>query len=116
MRDDGVYLDHIAESLRRIEQYLGGTPGAPDSHLFYEDPRTQDAVLRRLETAADAASHLSRELKARHPGIPWRQIGAFRNILAHGYADLDLDQVWLAVANDLTALRTVVDEERGSSP
>lgn len=116
MRDDGVYLDHIAESIRRIEQYLGGVPGTPEPRLFYEDPRTQDAVLRRLETAADAASRLSRELKARHPAIPWRQIGAFRNILAHGYMDLDLDQVWQAVANDLTALRTVIDEERGFSP
>ena len=116
MRDDGVYLDHIAESIRRIDQYLGATSGAPDPRLFYEDPRTQDAVLRRMETAADAASHLSAALKARHPEIPWRQIGAFRNILAHGYTDLDPDQVWQAVANDLSALRAVIDEERGFSP
>lgn len=96
-----------------MEHYLAGASGALDEHLFYEDRRTQDAVLRRMETLADATSHLSNALKARHPEIPWRQISDFRNVLAHGYTDIRLDRVWQSIVLDLPALTTVVDAELG---
>ena len=113
MRDDTVYLRHIAESIDLVEQYLAGAGGASSQALFYDDRRTQDAVLRRMETLADAASHLSEALKARHPEIPWRQIGDFRNVLAHGYTDIRLDRVWRAITRDLPTLKAVVHEELG---
>ncbi len=113
MRDDGVYLGHIAESIDLVERYLARAEGTLDEDLFYGDPRTQDAVLRRMETLADAASHLSEALKARHVGIAWREISDFRNVLAHGYTDIRLDRVWRAIIVDLPALKVVVEEELG---
>jgi uncharacterized protein with HEPN domain len=115
VRDDLVYLRHIAGSVALIEQYLAMANGAWDKTLFYDDQRTQDAVLRRMETLADAASHLSDTLKSRHPQIPWRQINDFRNVLAHGYTDIHLDRVWQAITTDLPILATVVREELGRS-
>jgi uncharacterized protein with HEPN domain len=116
LRDDRIYLAHISESIDLIQLYLTGTDGAPDRDLFYQDRRTQDAVLRRLETLADAASHLSERIKVRHTEIPWRHISDFRNVLAHGYTDIRLDRVWEAVTDDLSALKGVVREElRGTS-
>lgn len=114
MRDDSVYLQYIAESIGLVDQYLVGADGALSQDLFLTDPRTQDAVLRRAETLADAASHLSDALKARHPEIGWRQISDFRNALAHGYADVRLDLVWRAIVADLPALKAVIDDELGS--
>ena len=113
MRDDTIYLQHSAESIGLVGLYLAGADGAMSQDLFHDDRRTQDAVLRRMETLADAASHLSGAPKARHPAIPWRQIGDFRNVLAHGYADIRLDRVWQAIAGDLPALTAVVNEELG---
>ena len=95
---------------------MAGPHGAPNEATFHADQRTQDAVLRRMETLADAASHLSDELKARHPSIPWRQITDFRNVLAHGYADIRLDRVWRAIVADLPALQAVVQMELGRPP
>lgn len=113
MRDDAGYLRHIAESIALVGQYLTGVDGGLSQELFCDDRRTQDAVLRRMETLADAAGHLSDVLKARHPAIPWRQIGDFRNVLAHGYTDIRLDRVWRAILVDLPALNAVVHEELG---
>jgi uncharacterized protein with HEPN domain len=110
VRDDLVYLEHLRESIRLVQQYLGETETL-DERLFYSDPRTQDAVLRRMETLADAAIHLSDELKARHPQIQWREIGDFRNVLAHGYTDIRLDRVWRAIVEDLPEIMAVVYEE-----
>lgn len=103
---DGDLLRYIQESIARIERYTYGGREA-----FFAEPMVQDAVLRRLETLADAASHLSGELKARHPELRWRAIYGFRNVAAHGYLDLDLARVWDTVAAHLPALETVVDEE-----
>jgi len=111
VRDDPVYLEHVNESLSLIEGYLIGPEGNLQRNLFYDDQRTQDAVLRRLETLSDAASHLSDALKARHPEIPWRQIGDFRNVLAHGYTDILLDEVWRVINDDLGALKVVIQAE-----
>ncbi len=118
MRDDSVYLRHIAASMALVKEYLTCADGDPSQQLFYKDQRAQDAGLRRLETLADAAGHLSTDLKTRHPTIPWRQISDFRNVLAHGYADIRLDRAWSAIVVDRSALKAVVHEElgRASSP
>ncbi|MHB8576389.1 MAG: HepT-like ribonuclease domain-containing protein [Dehalococcoidia bacterium] len=102
-----MYLRHIAESIDLVGEYVGGA----NQSLFLNDHRTQDAVLRRLETLADAAGHISDTLKTRHPDVPWRQISDFRNVLAHGYTDIRLDRVWEAITADLPVLRAVVQEE-----
>jgi uncharacterized protein with HEPN domain len=68
-------------------------------------------VLRRLEILADAAGHLSGELRARHPEVEWRRINDFRNVLAHAYMEIQLDLVWSVIEDDLPALKVVVDAE-----
>lgn len=110
MRDDTIYLAHIQESIDRVRQYT-----AEGERVFYDDVRTRDAVLRRMETLADAASHLSSGLREKYPGIPWRQIADFRNVLAHGYVDIRLERVWDAVVNDLPALAELTERELGTT-
>lgn len=116
MRDDTVCLRHISQSAELIAGYLSGADGVLNQDMFYDDLRTQDAVLRRLETLADAASHLSNALKARYPEIRWSQITDFRNALAHGYTDIRLDRVWRTIAADLPALRALADHKLGHLP
>jgi uncharacterized protein with HEPN domain len=54
----------------------------------------------------------------RHAEIPWRQIVAMRNWLAHGYDGIDFDILWDAVsrhAGDLLAKidPLIVEAQRG---
>jgi uncharacterized protein with HEPN domain len=106
MPDERVYLEYIRESISLVQEYA-----ADGENTFLTDPRTQDAILRRMETLADATGKLSDSLKARHADIPWRDITAFRNVLAHAYAEVRLDRVWEAVHDDLPALLRAVDAE-----
>ena len=101
-------LRYIADSIGRVEQY---TQSGRDS--FLSQTVLQDAVVRRLETLADAASRLSPALKARHSEIPWRDVSGFRNVAAHGYLELDVSRVWRTVELYLPALKAVVLEELG---
>ena len=111
MRNDRAYLEHMAENIQIIREYLGGPEGRPEAELFFGNRLIQDGVVRRLETLADAAGHLSEVLKARHPQIDWRKMTGFRNRLAHGYLEIDLNIVWEIVAADLLPLQAIVDRE-----
>lgn len=103
---DRRYLAYIREAIDLIQART-----RTGQEAFMHDVDVQDAVLWRLETLAEASGKLSPALKARHPELRWRAIYGFRNIAAHGYLDLRLDQVWEIVDVHLPALRAAVDEE-----
>lgn len=100
------YLTYIHDSIHRVEQR---TAGGREASL--EDDVLQDAVIWQLETLADATHHLSNELRERHPEITWREITNFRNLVAHGYLEVDLQLVWDVIEADLPSLKTVVEQE-----
>jgi uncharacterized protein with HEPN domain len=100
------YLEHIAESIKLIDDYVRGGRAA-----FFEHRQIQDAVLRRLDLLADATAQLSPDLKDRRPDIPWRGAYGFRNITAHAYLDIDLERVCEIVTGHPPPLRTAVEKE-----
>lgn len=68
----------------------------------------------RLETIGEATTHLSQELKDRHPEVPWHEMRGFRNIAAHGYLTIRPERIRQIVDHHLGALRSVVQRELGS--
>jgi uncharacterized protein with HEPN domain len=99
VKDDGLYLLHMRECIHRVRQYT-----ADGKQEFWADSKTQDAVLRNLQTLAESAQRLSAELKARRPDVDWRAISGFRNILVHDYLGVDLDDIWNIVTQDIPTL------------
>jgi uncharacterized protein with HEPN domain len=61
-------------------------------------------LVKCIEIIGEAAARIEAETKERNPQIPWAQIVAMRNRLVHLYFDIDLDQVWSAVTEDLPPL------------
>jgi len=104
VKDDQLYLLHISESLARIEEYV-----AEGREAFFEDSKTQDAVLRNLQTLAESTQRLSEELKASRPEIDWRGISGLRNILVHDYLGISLSRVWEIVEIFLPGLKTAIN-------
>jgi uncharacterized protein with HEPN domain len=80
VKDERLYLIHICECIARIEGYT-----AEGREAFLADTKTQDAVLRNLQTLAESSQRLSAELKAAQPDVDWRGIRGLRNILVHDY-------------------------------
>jgi len=103
VNDDRLYLVHMSECIRWIRAFTTG--GRAE---FLADRKTQDAVLRNLQTMAESSQRLSSELKSRHPEIEWARIAGFRNILVHDYLGVDLPQVWDILERDLSELDQVV--------
>lgn len=73
----------------------------PGRRAFMAEPMRQDAIVRNLETAGEAAKRVPDDVRARAPEIPWRQMAGTRDKLAHDYFGVDLDLVWDVVAKEL---------------
>ena len=58
----------------------GALRGLTAAQAAWQPAPAQDAVLRRLETLADAVNRLPDLLTRRHPATPWREKYGFRNI------------------------------------
>ena len=104
MKDPKIFIIHIRDCIARIEAY---TEEGKD--VFFRDLKTQDAVIRNLETLADATGRLPETWKDSYPQIDWRKIVDFRNFLAHQYLDINLDIVWNAVQNEIPNLKSCID-------
>lgn len=100
MNDDLTYLDHIANSFRKLLEY------AEEMTLeeFLNDSKTQDACVRQLEISGEATKRLSRQVRERFTDIPWRDIAGMRDRLIHQYIDVDLMIVWLVITENATPL------------
>jgi uncharacterized protein with HEPN domain len=103
MKEDRVYLQHILECIRRIEEHV-----AAGRDTFFASYTLQDATLRNLQTMAEATQRLSEATKASQPHIPWQQIAAFRNVLVHNYLGIDMEQVWTIIQRDIPPLKQAV--------
>lgn len=102
MKDERVYLEHILACLDAIHVYTNSERASLD------DPKTRDAVIRRLQVMAESTLRLSDERKADYPAVGWQGIRNFRNRLVHEYLDVRLDIVWAIIEKDLPLLRQAI--------
>jgi len=106
MKDDRLYLIHIAECIDRIESYTHSM----DKKVFLASSLVQDAVIRNLQTMAESTQRLSDAAKRSRSDIEWYRIAGFRNVLVHDYLGVDVERVWNIVQEELPALKNAAHE------
>jgi uncharacterized protein with HEPN domain len=97
---DEIRLRHMLDAAHDIQTF---TQRRPRNDLD-TDRQLRFAVVKCLEILGEAASHISQEVQAGVPELPWPQIIGMRNRMIHGYYDINLDIVWATVQTDLTPL------------
>lgn len=97
-------IHDILNCIGKIERHTKGMTFAD----FEQDDKTIDAVLRNLEIIGEAARHISRELQADHPEIPWAEMQAMRNIVVHEYHGVNLKIIWQTVKENLHPLKPLL--------
>jgi len=97
VHDDFVYLCHMRDACSKVQEYVAGFTW----DKFANDGRTQDAVIRQLEVLGEASSRVSQNYKELHAVLPWREVKAFRNVVAHQYDRIMPDVVWKVTQKDV---------------
>ena len=100
------YLFDIRRAATLLAEFLAGKTFAD----YQRDAMLRAAVERQFEIIGEAVSQLARldeELAARITN--YRRVIAFRNILIHGYSDVDDGLVWDVVETNLPLLRHEVE-------
>ena len=105
-RDIRLFLEDMLQAAKQIEAYIAGL----DQAAFEANRQAADAVLFNLYIIGEAVRNIPQEVREQHPKIAWKEINAMRNIIAHIYFGIDLDQVWDTVKNDLSPLMVNVAE------
>jgi len=98
--DDGVRLRHMLDAAREAVASAGlrGRDALATEHIWLL------GLVKCVEIVGEAAARVSQPTRNAHPQIPWVAIVGMRNRLVHAYYDIDIEQVWKALTEDLPAL------------
>jgi uncharacterized protein with HEPN domain len=99
-RHDSQRLADITAAITAIRAHL--QRGELSDGLIF------DAVRVRLIEIGEAVKGIGDDLLAEEPGIPWAQIAAMRDRLAHRYFDISHTIIAATITNDLPELETAV--------
>lgn len=107
MKNDDLYLKHIAKAIETINEYLGEN----NFEQFKENKMMVDAAIRELAIIGEAANNLSDDFKNSNPQIPFRDMIDMRNFVIHEYFGVNIKTVWDTCKTDLPDLYKVIKKQ-----
>lgn len=98
-------LANILDSILKIENYITSI-----NHLdeLNNDSKTFDAVLMNFIVIGEMAGKLSEDFKNNHNEIEWWKIKGLRNIVAHNYFGVDIEEIWQIIEFWLPKLKLYI--------
>ncbi len=81
------YLHDILEYSEKAQRFLSGVSTA---EALVDDEMRLLATVRALEVIGEAVKHLPASVRRRYPQVPWQDIAGMRDILIHGYYNIDI--------------------------
>ncbi|HNT34762.1 MAG TPA: DUF86 domain-containing protein [bacterium] len=115
MFDRPEILDRLSDLLQALERIPKRCSSINSPEDFLVDDMGQehlDSICMVLVAAGEAFRWLDakteRKFLSRYQQIPWRDVIAVRNVIAHGYFDVDTEQVFSICKKDIPELIEVV--------
>ncbi len=100
-------LTDIIEAIERVNGVLANV----SLEAFENDWQRQWLVERGVEIISEASRHLSDDLKARNPEIPWQKVAGIGNVLRHNYESIAGAVLWKLARADLPTLERACRSE-----
>jgi len=104
-KPDRIRLRHMLDASREAIGYAEGRSRGD----LGTDTMLARALVKCIEIVGEAASRASEETRKRAAAIPWAQINGMRNRLIHAYFDINPDEVWGTVVNDLPVIARALE-------
>ena len=91
-------IEHI-ENIFNAQQRFGN-----GYETFASDKDYFNSVCMSLLQIGELAHHMTTEFQSSHSDIPWKNIIGLRNVVVHGYGQLDVETVWATTTEDIPDL------------
>ena len=95
------YVQDILDAITYIERYVEKM----NKQEFEQDPKTQDAVIRRIEIIGEAAKHIPESFRNKYTKVPWKKLSGIRDVLIHAYLEVKIDRIWKITQEDIPLLK-----------
>ena len=102
------YLKKIHQLCLDVQAFVEGIP----LEDFLDDKRTENAVAMSLIAMGEIASVLNHkypEFIEQNKQIPWKYMRGMRNIIAHGYFELDFEVVYETAITSIPELFSQIE-------
>ena len=77
---------------------------------FLRDEKLQRALCMTLINIGELVKSITDETKKMYNHIPWREISGLRDIAAHKYQTLKMEDVYTTIINDLPQLKFEIEK------
>lgn len=104
-RDKGR-LEDIVEYSANVLKILEGV----EFERFEADILVYYSTMKNVEIVGEAAYMLTKEFKAAHSEIPWKQVEGMRHVLVHGYSQVLPRILWNTAKHDIPAIKMQVEK------
>ena len=96
-RRDERLIRKMLNEIAELESFIHGL----DIVGFLGSSITQRAVAMTMINIGELSKKLSETTLQAMKNVPWGKIRGFRNLAAHQYDDIDMDEVWDIVTQDI---------------
>ena len=105
VRDRGR-LEHILQAIDKVFEFTKDVKRED----FKKGSILYFAIVKNIEIIGEASYMLSLDFKDAHPDTNWKVIVAMRHFLVHGYYQVDPEEVWNVIEQDLLPLKEQVEK------
>lgn len=102
---DKLALMAMLEAIEKIERF--------SSHLnsweeLKADEKTFDACLMNFVVIGESVLRLDSNFTTLNAKVEWHKIKGFRNLIAHDYFGIDVEEVWDIIVNKIPQLKAFI--------
>ncbi len=107
MKPKRLYSDYLLDIVDHSEKAMRFLRGVSFDD-FQDNEEKTFAVVRALEVIGEAARHIPKSIRDKHPEVPWKKAIGMRDKVVHEYFGVNLQTVWRTVHEDPPPLRDTV--------
>lgn len=100
-RRDEIVIKKVISEIEIGLEMLGDT----DLDAFLKDEKLKRALGMTVINIGELIKNVTEEIRKEHPNIPWKAVAGMRDITAHKYQTLRMEDVYTTVKEDFVTLK-----------
>ena len=105
-RRDKIILQKICSEIDLATDFLGSCT----LEEFLADEKTKHSVGMAAINIGELTKNLSSELRQNYPEVSWKKATGFRDVVAHKYETLNMNDVYKTVTEDFPELKSQIEK------